>query len=115
MPVTARTSPALSDLSVTEFLVLSRAGFLPMGMVIGTSVYDAGGAMMQSWGQTRELTALSSAMHNARRLAVGRMRDQAKAHGAEGVVGVRLQVEHHVWRGGHTVAKFVALGTAIAF
>ena len=24
-------------------------------------------------------------------------------------------VEHHRWRGGHTVAKFIALGTAIAF
>jgi uncharacterized protein YbjQ (UPF0145 family) len=43
------------------------------------------------------------------------MRDQAKELGAEGVVGVRLDVEHHTWRGGHVVAKFVAVGTAIAF
>lgn len=113
MPITQRSEPALSDLSVTEFLTLSRAGFLPMGMVIGTSVYDAGFA--GPWGQTREVTALSNAMHKARQLAVRRMRDQAKKHGAEGVVGVRLQVEHHVWRGGHTVAKFVALGTAVSF
>lgn len=113
MPITLRSEPALSDLSVTEFLTLSRAGFLPMGMVIGTSVYDAG--WQGAWGQTRELTQLSVAMHKARQLAVSRMREQAKEHGAEGVVGVRLQVEHHVWRGGHTVAKFVALGTAVAF
>jgi uncharacterized protein YbjQ (UPF0145 family) len=113
MPITLRSEPALSDLSVTEFLTLSRAGFLPMGMVIGTSVYDAGWA--GAWGQTREITQLSNAMHKARHLAVSRMRQQATNHKAEGVVGVRLQVEHHVWRGGHTVAKFVALGTAIAF
>ncbi len=113
MPVTLRSEPALSDLAVTEFLTLSRAGFLPMGMVIGTSVYDAGWG--GAWGQTRELTSLSTAMHKARKLAVDRMRQQAVNHRAEGVVGVRLQVEHHVWRGGHTVAKFVALGTAIAF
>ena len=113
MAVTQRTRPALSDLSVTEFLTLSRAGFLPMGLVIGTSVYDAG--YTGSWGQTRELTSLSQAMHAARALAVKRMRDQAAAHKAEGVVGVRLEVEHHVWRGGHTVAKFVAIGTAISF
>jgi uncharacterized protein YbjQ (UPF0145 family) len=113
MPVTQRTRPALSDLSVTEFLTLSRAGFLPMGLVIGTSVYDAGPTAV--WGQTREISQLSSAMHAARALAVSRMRDQAAAHRAEGVVGVRLLVEHHVWRGGDTVAKFVAIGTAIAF
>jgi len=113
MPITLRSEPALSDLSVTEFLTLSRAGFLPMGMVIGTSVYDAGYA--GNFGQTRELTPLSNAMHKARQLAVSRMRQQATNHKAEGVVGVRLQVEHHVWRGGHTVAKFVALGTAVAF
>jgi uncharacterized protein YbjQ (UPF0145 family) len=113
MPVTRREEPALSDLSVTEFLVLSRAGFLPMGLVIGTSVYDAG--FTWSFGQMREVPEMGDAMHKARKLAVERLRKQAKAHGAEGVVGVRLQVEHHRWRGGHTVAKFVALGTAIAF
>jgi uncharacterized protein YbjQ (UPF0145 family) len=113
MAVTRRAEPALSDLSVTEFLVLSRAGFLPMGLVIGTSVYDAGFTWVM--GQTREIPELGNAMHAARKLAVERMRTQAKEHGAEGVVGVRLQVEHHRWRGGHTVAKFVALGTAVAF
>jgi uncharacterized protein YbjQ (UPF0145 family) len=109
-----RPVPALSDLSVTEFLTLSRAGFLPHGLVIGSSVYDAGG-----WGgplgMTREITALSDAMRSARHIAVNRMRDQAQRLNAEGVVGVRLEVEHHRWRGGHTVAKFIAIGTAIAF
>src|SRR5262249_43382338 len=33
---------ALSDLSVTEFLTLSRAGFLPRGLVIGVAVCDGG-------------------------------------------------------------------------
>ena len=43
------------------------------------------------------------------------MRDQARKPQAEGVVGVRLLVEHHRWRGGHQVAKIIALGTAVAF
>ncbi len=43
------------------------------------------------------------------------MRRQADDAGAEGVVGVRLSVEHHRWRGGHVVARFIAVGTAIAF
>jgi uncharacterized protein YbjQ (UPF0145 family) len=110
----ARPVPALSDLSVTEFLTLSRAGFLPHGLVIGASIYDAGG-----WGtplgMTREIVELSRAMRSARHFAVQRMRDQAERLNAEGVVGVRLLVEHHRWRGGHVVAKFIAVGTAIAF
>ena len=30
-------------------------------------------------------------------------------------MGVRMQVEHHRWRGGHQVVKILALGTAVAF
>ncbi len=106
-------APALSDLSVTEFLTLSRVGFLPHGFVVGCSVYDAG--FSQFTGVTSELQQMSYAMREARRLAVGRMREQAHALGAEGIVGVRLTVEHHRWRGGHNIAKFIALGTAIGF
>jgi len=109
----ARPIPALSDLSVTEFLTLSRVGFLPHGFVVGCSVYDAGFAVYQR--RTHELEQMSIAMREARRLAVARMRAQAKNLDAEGIVGVRLTVEHHTWRGGHNIAKFIALGTAIAF
>jgi uncharacterized protein YbjQ (UPF0145 family) len=28
---------------------------------------------------------------------------------------VRLSIEHHRWRGGHMVARFIAVGTAVAF
>src|SRR5205814_5519701 len=63
---------------------------------------------------TSEVTSLSEAMRAARALAIERMRAQAFQLQAEGVVGVRLEVEHHRWRGGHQVAKFIAMGTAIA-
>ena len=123
-----RPVPALSDLSVTEFLTLSRLGFLPHGLVIGSSVYEAapppgqgadffaalfGGAQQQV--QAGEVSSLSYAVRAARALAVHRMRAHAAQFGAEGVVGVRLQVEHHRWRGNHQVAKFVAMGTAVSF
>ncbi len=110
----ARPSPALSDLSITEFVALSRLGFYPHGLVVGAAVFDAGWGD-GLYGQTREVTKVGQAMHAARSLAVGRMRKQAAEHNAEGVVGVRLDVEHHVWRGGHLVARFLAVGTAIGF
>ncbi|HEY8039248.1 MAG TPA: heavy metal-binding domain-containing protein [Polyangiaceae bacterium] len=109
----SRPALGLSDLSVTEFLTLSRMGFLPHGLVVGAAMYDAG--LAQLAGMTREVSQLSHAMRAARWLAVTRMRDQASRLHAEGVVGVRLLVEHHRWRGGHQVAKFIALGTAVAF
>jgi len=127
-----RPVPALSDLSVTEFLTISRMGFLPHGLVIGSSVYEAdtsrqnpgaslwdvlfaGGAAATGPVQTKEVLPLSAAVRDARHLAVERMRRQAAELHAEGVVGVRLEVEHHLWRGGHQVVKFVAMGTAVAF
>jgi uncharacterized protein YbjQ (UPF0145 family) len=112
-PNVERPSLALSDLSVTEFLTLSRMGFLPHGLVVGSAICDAGWSNLS--GQTREVTSLSQAMRAARALAVHRMRDQAAKLKAEGVVGVRLLVEHHKWRGGHQLAKILALGTAVAF
>lgn len=122
----SRPVPALSDLSVTEFLTLNRVGFVPHGLVIGASVYDAGGdtgGNLSFWDalagnnptyQTAEVASLSQAMRAARSLAIFRMRSQAANLRAEGVVGVRLTVEHHRWRGGHQVAKFVAMGSAVA-
>jgi len=126
-----RPGPALSDLSVTEFLTLSRAGFLPRGLVIGASVYNAGTFTGESRGffeaisaafagqapnyPTGEAVQLSQAMRDARALAIHNMHVRAAEFGADGVVGVRLNVEHHQWRGGNQVAKFLALGTAISF
>ena len=127
----ARPVPALSDLSVTEFLTLSRMGFLPHGLVVGASVFEAdtrgtaakvdllgalfGGKPLIQQPPTGEVMALSEAVRAARSLAIQRLRAQAIQLQAEGVVGVRLHVEHHLWRGGHQVAKFVAIGTAVGF
>ena len=105
-------TPALSELSVTEFLTLARVGFVPCGLVVGSCVYTAGS--QYDWVvATGEITRISDAMRKARRIAVKRMREQAAGLGAEGVVDVRLEVEHHVWRGARQVAKCVAFGTAV--
>ena len=109
-----RPSPALSELSVTEFLTLSRVGYYPHGLVIGSCIFEAGN--QYDWSvATREVVQLSQALRAARGLAIGRMRQQAQEVGAEGVVDVRIQVEHDVWRGSRQVAKFIALGTAVGF
>jgi uncharacterized protein YbjQ (UPF0145 family) len=109
-----RPTPAFSELSVTEFLTLARVGYFPHGLVIGSCIFEAGN--QYDWQvATSEVTGLSHALRSARGLAIARMRSQAAHLGAEGVVDVRVQVEHDVWRGARQVAKFVALGTAIGF
>jgi uncharacterized protein YbjQ (UPF0145 family) len=105
---------ALSELGVTEFLTLARVGFLPRGLVIGSCVFSAG--TQYDWRvATSEITTLSKAMEHARSIAIDDMRTQAHKLGAEGVVDVRLEIEHHLWRGARQVAKCVAVGTAVVF
>ena len=114
-----RPTPALSDLSVTEFLTLSRMGFLPHGLVIGCAIWDAGTpgmfAGLSHAVRVQNAQNVALALRSARRTALGRMWEQARALSAEGVVGVRLTLEHHLWRGGHQVVKIIAVGTAIGF
>ena len=105
---------ALSELGVTEFLTLARVGFFPRGLVIGSCVFTAG--TQYDWVvATKEVVPLSRAMRSARHLAIQRMRAQAAQLRADGVVDVRLEVEHHLWRGARQVAKCIAVGTAVAF
>ena len=107
-------APALSELGVTEFLALARAGFLPRGLVTGSCVYSAGS--QYNWTvRTAEIAPLSRAMRAARKAAIDRMRAHARELGADGVVDVRLEVEHHLWRSARQVAKCIAVGTAVSF
>lgn len=107
-------SVALSELSVTEFLTLARAGFLPRGLVVGSAVLHA--TTPYNWSvSTAEITGLSRAMRTVRLLAVQRLRKQAAGMGADGIVDVRIDIEHHLWRGQRQVARCLALGTAVVF
>jgi uncharacterized protein YbjQ (UPF0145 family) len=99
-----------SDLSVNEFLLVKEAGFDPVGMVVGSSIYHIG--YQQSYFNTsQELQVLSQALYTARELAMARMEAEADALGADGVVGVRLDVGRYEW--GADLAEFIAIGTAV--
>jgi uncharacterized protein YbjQ (UPF0145 family) len=99
-----------SDLSVNEFLLIKEVGFHPLGFVMGSSIYHTG-IQTRRWGQSQELTKLSEAMYNARELAMNRMEAEAEELGADGVVGVRLDVNYYEW--GSDAAEFIAMGTAV--
>jgi uncharacterized protein YbjQ (UPF0145 family) len=105
------TSLFTSDLSVNEFLLVREAGFRPLGLVLGTSIYHVG-FQMGRWNTNQELTVLSQAMYHARELAMTRMEAEADQLGADGIVGVRLEIEFKEF--GSDIAEFIAVGTAVA-
>ena len=99
-----------SDLSVNEFLLVAAAGFEPLGLVVGTSIYHIG-FQMGAWSQNQEMDVLTQAMYHARELAMTRMEEEADQLGADGIVAVRLDVSRREW--GNDLAEFVAIGTAV--
>jgi uncharacterized protein YbjQ (UPF0145 family) len=99
-----------SDLSVNEFLLVKQAGFDPLGLVIGSSIYHIG-YQQSNWKQSTEMSVLSQAMYEARDLAMTRMEEEADQLGADGVVGVRLDIGRYEW--GENLAEFIAVGTAV--
>jgi uncharacterized protein YbjQ (UPF0145 family) len=99
-----------SDLSVNEFLLVKEAGFQPLGLVMGSSIYHIGFQPSAS-GANAELGGLTQALYTARELAMDRMEEEADALGADGIVAVRLTLNVHAW--GSNVIEFLAIGTAV--
>ena len=115
-----------SDLSTQEFLLVRQAGFRPVTQVMGSCFYGMGWQAMPgsgyfsqgysgfgtpSYGQAFELDVEIEAWREARRLALGRLIEEAKLAGADAVVGLRLTRGGHDWSGG--LIEFVAVGTAV--
>ena len=99
-----------SDLSVNEFLLVKEAGFEPLGLVLGSSIYHIG-FQQANWNQNMEMKVLTQAMYHARELAMTRMEEEADQLGADGIVGVRLTIGRYDW--GADLAEFIAVGTAV--
>lgn len=100
-----------SDLSVNEYYLLEQSGFEPLGFVMGSSFYHIGIQWTIAPFQNYELDVLTQALYHARENAMARMEEEAALLGADGVVGVRLEVGQHLW--GLGMAEFTAMGTAV--
>src|ERR1700758_582134 len=80
------------DLTVNEYVLVEDAGFEPLGLVVGSSIYHVG-YQRRRMRSSHELTVLSEALYHARELAMERMTAEAEELQADGVVGVRLEVK----------------------
>jgi uncharacterized protein YbjQ (UPF0145 family) len=101
-----------SDLSINEFALLHGAGFEPIDLVMGVSVYHVG-YQFTGIRQQSELPVLTEATYHARWNAAARMQAEADKLGADGVVGVRLEWRQHGAESEHI--EFIAVGTAVRY
>jgi uncharacterized protein YbjQ (UPF0145 family) len=98
-----------------DFWSLLHSGYRPVEMVMGSCVYHVAhrGILsgLGSVGRNVELENFTSAMYEAREIAIERMQFEAAAAKAEGVVGVDIHEGSYGW---HThVIEFFAIGTAV--
>jgi uncharacterized protein YbjQ (UPF0145 family) len=104
--------PVTSDLTNEEMWNLVNMGYMPLKLVLGTAVYSLGvvggiKAMLSSFsrGEVNELTTL---IYDAREHAIGLIRDEAGAIGADDVVGIKTHIHEH-----GNLIEFMAIGTAV--
>ena len=102
-----------SNLTAGELMLTHECGFDPKGQVMGSSVYNVGWQYTPgSWyPASQELEVVTAAYYEARHLALGRLGQEAKLLGADGVVGVRLEIRD--FEAGSGLLEYVALGTAV--
>jgi len=96
-----------SDLTIDELLLVEEVGFEPVELVLGSSYFNIGWSGA-AWTANQELGDVSRMMLSARALAMSRLVGQAQRFHADGIVGMRVEME----REGHH-AEFVAMGTAV--
>jgi uncharacterized protein YbjQ (UPF0145 family) len=101
-----------SDLTAEETWNLAAMGYAPLKLVLGTAVYSLGivGGFMAalksfSKGEVNELTTL---IYDAREHAIGLIKQEAEAIGADDVVGIKT----HIHEMGNLL-EFMAIGTAV--
>lgn len=99
-----------SDLSVDEILCLESRGFDALGLVLGSSIYHIGWQRIRTT-RNEELTVISKAMYDARRMALSRMESEAALLDADGIVGVRMEITRRDWA--EDLLEFIFIGTAI--
>jgi uncharacterized protein YbjQ (UPF0145 family) len=113
LPSQALATPVTSDLTGEELWGMTQLGYMPIKLLISTSVYSLGAiggikAAFQSLakGELGDLTAL---IYDAREQVFDRVKSEAAALGAEEVVGIKTYIVEL----GSSLVEIFAVGTAV--
>jgi len=101
-PADRAEHPLLSTLSAADTWKLRRKGWRMVGIAAACSYQFCLGGGLWAGTVASEVEPATAAWAKARQVAFDRLRDEALAGGAGGVVGVDMQVEHRhfEWQGG---------------
>lgn len=113
LPADLASSIITSDMTNIEMWNMVKLGYTPMKLLLGTSVYSLGlvggiTAFFKSFvrGEINEITRM---IYDARENALQIINDEAKAIGADDVVGVKT----YVYEMNNGLVEFLAIGTAV--
>lgn len=112
LPAEYTEEPVSSDLTAEELWNLTNMGYAPLKLVLGTAVYSLGwtggiASWFKSWSRG-EIASLTSLIYDAREHAIGLIREEAEAIGADDVMGIKT----HIHEMG-SLLEFMAIGTAV--
>ena len=114
LPAAPDGNPVTSDLTGEELWALTSLGYAPVKLLISASIYSLGlvGGLKSAFKSFTkgEITDLTTLIHDAREVAIDRLKKEADALGADEVVGVKTYIAE---LGGHLV-EFLAIGTAVS-
>ena len=113
LPPEFQSAPVTSDLTGEELWGMTQLGYMPIKLLISTSVYSLGAiggikAAFRSFvkGEIGDLTTL---IYDAREHVFDRMKREAAAVGAEEVVGIKT----YIIELGSSLVEIFAVGTAV--
>jgi uncharacterized protein YbjQ (UPF0145 family) len=113
LPPSADSSPVTSDMTGEELWAMTSLGYAPIKLLMSTSIYSLGvvGGFMAAFKSFAkgEISDLTTLIHDAREIAIDRLKREADALGAEEVVGVKTYIAQI----GNGLVEFMAIGTAV--
>ena len=114
-PTHYQGAPATSDLTNHEMWNLACMGYLPVRLVLGTSIYSlgiVGGILASIKSLARgEIDELTSLIYEARESAIAKLLADARDAGADDVAGIKT----FVYDLGNNLIEFMAIGTAVKY
>ncbi len=113
LPASTNSNPVTSDLTGEELWAMTSLGYSPIRLLMSTSIYSlglTGGFLAAFKSFTRgEISELTRLIHDARKMAIDRIKSEADQLGAEDVVGVKTYIAEM----DHGLVEFMAIGTAV--
>ncbi len=113
LPDETLNNPVTSDLTGEELWAMTSLGYSPVKLLMSAAVYSlgmAGGLMSALKSLTKgEINELTTLIHDAREVAIDRLKREADSIGAEEVVGVKTYVAQI----SPNLVEFLAIGTAV--